>query len=352
MKKRNFKPPPDAAQIYELIYGISERHILKNSPQNYVDDFVTAVLVVYDHAKLAKILQAKFFLPNESNYTDEAYYQSASELSVARYIKQKEKQKLVTGFALNKRVNPPSLKDVDVYFQVGATQVSVEVKCPLEEKQASFPGNITWRTAGRLPDHRKKFEQMKTIFESGRSGTNFLFGKNPDLRTRDCVVSASEKFSTKPGIDDLNILFLSCGHFYQMSEWYMCLHGGQGLFTAQSFDPRARCPNVDLVILSNLKYRHEHARAYPAWTLGDVLLSPIVNPHGRSNCTSDTIEEGLSVFDHYQKQFASFRGTKLIVDEHSENRIAIGETLKINHFVMEHLTSEERSRFFPVELRS
>ena len=55
---------------------------------------MVAVLEVYDHAELAKILQAKFFLPNESNYTDEAYYQSASELSVARYIKQKEKQKL------------------------------------------------------------------------------------------------------------------------------------------------------------------------------------------------------------------------------------------------------------------
>jgi len=98
MKKRNFKPPPDTAQIHELIHGLFERHILKNSPQNYIDDFVMAVLEVYDHAELAKILQAKFFLPNESNYTDEAYYQSASELSVARYIKQKEKQKLVTGF--------------------------------------------------------------------------------------------------------------------------------------------------------------------------------------------------------------------------------------------------------------
>jgi hypothetical protein len=94
MKKRNFKPPPDTAQIHELIHGLFERHILKNSPQNYIDDFVVAVLEVYDHAELAKILQAKFFLPNESNYTDEAYYQSASELSVARYIKQKEKQKL------------------------------------------------------------------------------------------------------------------------------------------------------------------------------------------------------------------------------------------------------------------
>src|SRR6266481_3578750 len=110
MKKRNFKPPPDTVQIHELIHGLYERHILKNSPQNYIDDFVMAVLEVYDHAELAKILQAKFFLPNESNYTDEAYYQSASELSVARYIKQKEKQKLVTNFKLEKKVNSENEK--------------------------------------------------------------------------------------------------------------------------------------------------------------------------------------------------------------------------------------------------
>ena len=67
---------------------------LAKSVKHNLHDFVVAVLEVYDHAELAKILQAKFFLPNESNYTDEAYYQSASELSVARYIKQKEKQKL------------------------------------------------------------------------------------------------------------------------------------------------------------------------------------------------------------------------------------------------------------------
>jgi hypothetical protein len=81
------KTPPDVTQIHELIRGLSPNHILKNSPQNYIDDFVVAALEVYDPAKLRKILQAKFFMPDESNYSDQAYYQNASELSVARYIK-------------------------------------------------------------------------------------------------------------------------------------------------------------------------------------------------------------------------------------------------------------------------
>jgi hypothetical protein len=159
--------------------------------------------------------------------------------------------------------------------------------------------------------------------------------------------SANDKFSSASGVDDLNVLFLSCGKFDKMNEWHTCLYGTQGLFTGHSFAPEARCPKVDLVILSNLRYRHEQARAYPAWTLDDVLLLPIINPHGRSNRTTEAIEEGLSVFNHYLTEFASFHGSKLFWDKHSENRVNIQKVLKVNYFVMDYLKPEEFSRFFP-----
>src|SRR5258708_2825643 len=146
------EPPPDAAQIHEMIRRLSRKHILSNSPQTYVDDFVVAALEVYDPATLQKNLQHKFFIPDESNYKEDTYYQSASELSVSYYIKQKEKQKLVTNFKCDKRLNLPSRKDVDNYFQVRSTRVSLEVKCPLEDKQTPFPGNITLKPVGRAPD--------------------------------------------------------------------------------------------------------------------------------------------------------------------------------------------------------
>jgi hypothetical protein len=206
------KTPPDVTQIHELIRGLSPNHILKNSPQNYIDDFVVAALEVYDPAKLRKILQAKFFMPDESNYSDQAYYQNASELSVARYIKQKEKQKLVTNCRLEKKVNSENQKDVDVYFQVGATRVSVEVKCPLEEEQAPFPENITMQTDGRLPGHREKYERLRRAIESGPSGTRFLLGKNRDLRMKDCLISANDTvngFTSESFLRELSLVQLS-----------------------------------------------------------------------------------------------------------------------------------------------
>lgn len=173
-----------APQIHELIRRLSRKHILRKSHQDYVDDFVMANLLVYDPDALEKELQHKFFIPDipdESNYSDEVYYQSASELSVSYYLKQKENQGLVTNFELEKRLNfnpndnPANRKDVDNFFHVGATRVSVEVKCPQEDKEARFPGTITLKSAGRLPDP-KQIDRMRDELEfhsTGASGSKF-----------------------------------------------------------------------------------------------------------------------------------------------------------------------------------
>lgn len=169
---------------------------------------------------------------------------------------------------------------------------------------------------------------------------------------KDCLVSAHNKFSPNSGFDNLNILFFSMGHWYRISEWHMCLFGGSGLFGDNSFHPPSAFSLVDVVVLSSLKYRHEFVRDASSWTLDDVLLLPIVNPHGRCSCTASTINEGLSVFNHYRRQFASFRPAGLTLDEHSETKANIEEMLKVNHFVVESLTAKERSGFFPVHVQS
>src|SRR5258707_7090145 len=151
-------PILDSHQIHEIIRGLSPEHILRKSPQGYVDDFVKAALDVYIPDLLQKNLQHKFFIPDETNYSDEAYYRCASELSVSYYLKQKAKAGLLTNFELEKRLNfnpndnPPNLKDVDNLFHAGPTKVSLEVKCPQEDKQAPFPGTITLKSAGRTSD--------------------------------------------------------------------------------------------------------------------------------------------------------------------------------------------------------
>lgn len=168
---------------------------------------------------------------------------------------------------------------------------------------------------------------------------------------KDCLVSAHNKFSPNSGFDDLNVLFFSTGHWYRISEWHMCLFGGNGLFGANPFHPPRSFSLVDIVVLSSLKYRHEFVRDASSWTLDDVLLLPIVNPHGRRSCTGSTIKEGLSIFGHYRKEFAAFKPVGLIVAQHSETKANIEETLKVNHFVMEILPPPNGLGFFPSPFR-
>jgi hypothetical protein len=130
-----------------------------------------------------------------------------------------------------------------------------------------------------------------------------------------------------------------------MSEWHGNLLGPGVLFTNESFHPPRTYCNVDCVILSNLKYRHKVAFNYPAWSLDEVLLIPIRNPHGRRNIFDQTVHEGLSIFSHYQKEFRAGRivtpGLEVVQD-------VIDPVTKVTRFVMTHLTSEQQKQFFPV----
>ena len=94
--------------IGALISKLSGKHILKNAPEAYVKGFVAALCEIYLSVQIEKILQKKFFIPDDSNFDLNVYLQNAAELSVQSHIKQNLR---IKNFAINKRINPP--KDVD-----------------------------------------------------------------------------------------------------------------------------------------------------------------------------------------------------------------------------------------------
>ena len=188
-------------------------------PQQYVSDFAKAAAHVYDPVKIQAILQRRFYLSNDSTYKEDAYFQSASELSVANYIKARQ----VADFEIDKPVNLNNKKNVDIYYRIGSAKVSVEVKCPFEEEPATLPV-ITTLTAGRVPNYNRTHKGLKSLL-GAESSNKFVKGKNRDNRMKDALVSAHGKFRSDPELDDLNILFLSRGNYYRMSEWHGYLFG-------------------------------------------------------------------------------------------------------------------------------
>ena len=100
----------------------------------------------------------------------------------------------------------------------------------------------------------------------------------------------------------------------------------------------------------NLKYFHLEARLYHDWSLKDVFLLPCVNPHRRSSSVSESISNGLSIFDHHLSRFAKFT-PKWNRNDTEVRDSGVLEQIKVAHYIVEELNEAERNRYFPVRLK-
>ncbi|HEY1663200.1 MAG TPA: hypothetical protein VGI03_12340 [Verrucomicrobiae bacterium] len=286
--------------VRDLVEKLSASHPLQTAGGNYKRDFISAVENVYPAKDVGKILQEKFSIPNDSKFSLDRYLQSAAELSVQNDLKRNPS---VQNFEIDKQVNAP--KDVDAYCETGSKKIALEVKCP-EERKAD-PNTLGLAAVGRLPDFFEKAAILHSIFDTSSSWNKLETIQNRDNSMKDFLLSGNGKFSSVPLNDNLNILFVACGHFTDMTNWWQTLTGPNELFTELSYWPTDQFRLVDLVILSNLKYLHTEARQYNDWTLNNAFILPCINPNGRDTLKLDSIEIGLSVFNHHLFRFAKYQ---------------------------------------------
>lgn len=324
--------------IRTSINAASENHILRKMPEQYVDGFIQAAMLVYPPNQIDALLQRKFYIPNDSKFSVDSYLQSAAELSVQFHL---ARHTQVKNFAIEKQVKPP--KDVDVYYEVGDVRVSLEVKCPVEE--TGTQDGLSLCTAGRVPDHIALFAEMQTRLLNADPPASSHLVKNKDNTLKDFLQSAHSKFSPDSGVRDVNMLLIACGGRSSMNKWFLYLTGGQGLFTPDSFISASMYNLVDVVILSNLKYFHQLGPSHHDWTLRNVLLIPVLNPSPRATPWTSSLLRALEPFEHHLKGFGHYRRTAQEgVPEDALNAV------KLTGYVAEALSTEEQNRYFPVGL--
>lgn len=336
----------NTTELRRIVDSASKKHALKRGGHAYLNGFIGAFASVYPQNRWGKVLQKKFFLPDESRFSDKAFYRSASELSVANHICRQH----IHDFAVDKKLNRKNKKDVDVSCEVRSTQLAVEVKCPDESEppknivQLGSGPVLSLGTAGRIPDHVQQLSDLKKKIESAGTAT-VVFNKNRDLALKDALVSANDKFSPSSSVDALNVLFLAAGYAGKIGDWYMNLFAPQGLFTPDPLHAPSEFSLVDVIILSNLKYWHQHAAAGHDWTLRNVLLLPFPNPHRRVACVSDASRDGLSLFPHLLERFNTFIDPAI-----GTVPMYVLDPLKMIHFIGQALSEAELDRYFPVKL--
>lgn len=331
----------DEANLNALIQKIPADHPLRTAGADYRNGFVQAYLAVYGHLadrNSAAVLKRKFLVSGDSQFQQDTYLQGASELAVANHIRRQH----VTGFETDKKVNPQNQKDADVFCITNAVRVSSEVKCAVEETAAE-QHELILRTDGRIPQHTQTHADLRAQIVAKHPNLDLKMGKNKDNTLKTFLLEANDKFNPGSGVDDLNILFVACEDHGNLNEWYRYLYGGKGLFTADSFHPTREFRNVDVVILSNLKYRHKTVRSCGDWTLDNTFLIPFINPHGRPTATRDSIANGLRLFDHHLRRFLDYEQET----EDPEVPKDVVEATKVIHYVAERLSEAERTKYFP-----
>jgi hypothetical protein len=57
---------------------------------------------------------------------------------------------------------------------------------------------------------------------NSQSPNGFQEGKDREMRLKEALVGAHQKFRQNPDMGELNVLFVACGDFTRMSEWHEC----------------------------------------------------------------------------------------------------------------------------------
>jgi len=330
----------DRPNILGKIAALSGKHILKQSPASYVEGFVDALMNVYPAESLETVLQQKFHVPDETHYSDKTFCELACELTVANHVK-------LTGspnFEAEKKLNPPSDKDVDAFCSVGSHHVAVEVKCPelsIDEYDSANPiFKISFM--GRYPDHEQKFEELRKLTGSAMQVEK---AKRLDNKLKDYLVSAHNKFRNPSQPGDANVLFVALDDYYSMQEWngYLFSDFG-GFFGPRPYLKREEFQQVDVVILSNLQSAHTIGRAYHDWTLRNIYMIPRITGNPRPGLDDHTVAAALRLFPHELSGFGAFQPYSGLDD----NLWTAAEFTKITHYAVEKLPDADRKRYFPV----
>ncbi len=328
----------------EIFNTLPADHYFIND-SDYFDSFKNVFEVMYSKLSAKDqydIAKSKYFIgSDELIFSSSQFVQFACELTVGYHFKAKQIE-LESEVKLNN-----TEKDVDWQIKHDGFCFNLEVKCSDENEFDAQP--LTGKRkalqlifAGRIPGPEKAKQGMKKI--AAQLNYDLLTPKHADNRIKDYLIDANSKFEIDPGVKTLNILVVACGHFNNMSQWHTYLYGSQGLFTSGSFSDRSAYKNVDCVLLTSLRYNHQHkfARRSESWDLFRSFNLLFCNPYGRNNVTSEAIEIFLKITPNHTKEYHAFEPIAS-----SDVPKEVSSVVKIIHFCSVALSKEQRNEYWP-----
>lgn len=318
--------------------------IAKEKNSNYFTEFINSITLIKEKVpeKDFKILWNDKMQLNKNKFDRKAFIQGACEVAVAAYFSSKN------DFKVEVQVNPKNKKDVDTQFKSSGFTYNIEVKCASFDAKEKIAGtdSFVFQTSGRLPNKNELIQKLSMLMDQGLTNQGKLLKphleqKNMDNNMKDFLISAHEKFNSESSDQEINILLIGCNDKDDMQNWVGYLTASCGLFTADSFCDPASYNNVDLVVLTNLYYKHKdfyQKNVVESWTLQETLNLSIVNPF--------TKKKNLTGILNFNNEIINYN-TELNAFTVSGNAPeSIKEIFRIPHFVIDYLQKKQGKYLF------
>ncbi|MGX5683231.1 hypothetical protein ACWKWW_01620 [Chryseobacterium cucumeris] len=317
---------------------LSDNHYLqiaKDSGNNYFDEFMESVSKVknYISPKDFKILWDDKMQLNKAKFDEKAFIQSACELSVATYFCEKE------DFKVEVKVNPENKKDIDVQFKSQGFTYNVEVKCATfeDKEKVKKSDSFKYQSSGRFDNMIGVMGFISHAIDEGSTNKGeplkpHKILKNMDNNLKDFLESAHQKFNPDSDENEINILLIGCDDPADMQSWVGYLYASQGLFTKDSFHSKDKYSNVDMVLFTNLYFKHKdfHKKKIEnSWNLSQTLNLSFVSPYRKKDKKAGILNF-RNEMSNYNDQIAQFEVPGNAPDH-------VKEIVRIPYFVREFL---------------
>lgn len=191
-----------------------------------------------------------------SDFNAEPYLQTACETTITGSLV----GKFPVGFIYEPKMGSGE-SNCDCSFFVDGFRFNVEVKCfdYAKDKEIRNSDKFLVGGYGRDAGQLRVIDEFLGAINSTASDT---FGKiqHMDNKVKDCLVKASKQFYSSENDKHLNVLIICANGPQHIQDVFGYLYGVQGLLTPSSYWPVGEYENVDLVVISNVYYRHDSSK--------------------------------------------------------------------------------------------
>lgn len=318
--------------------------IAKESKSNYLDEFLKSIYKIKEFIsdKDFKVFWNDKMQLNKSKFDEKAFIQGACEVAVANYFSQKN------DFKVEARINKKDNKDVDIQFKSNSFTYNIEVKCASfdAKEKSQNSDSFKFQTFGRLNNKNEIINILSKAIDEGLANQGkplkpHLELKNMDNNLKDFLISAHNKFDSGSEENEVNILLIGCNDKEDMQCWVGYLVAPDGLFTNTSYCNQINYNNVDLVVLTNLYYKHKDfykKNVENSWDLRETFNLIILNPFRAKNK-----HNGIQNFNDEMINYNSEINQFIVPGNGPEG---LKDVVRIPYFIIEYLQKEQGKYLF------